>query len=289
MIYVDGKQFKFYNSCVTLGKFDGLHKGHMVLAGQVLKEKEKGRNTVLFTFDMPRKSIYSSFQKRDIIEKLGFDVCVVYPFDEATKNMSAASFVRDVLVKQLDTKKIVVGEDFCFGHEKSGNVRYLESVSGIYGFELSIIKKIKSGDEIISSTNIKKYLDMGDVHKASMLLGREYSIEGTVKKGEQIGRTIGFPTANIIPDEDIYLPKYGVYESEVIVDGKLFRGITNIGNRPTVNGKNTSVETYIKDFSEDIYGKIITVVLKKFIRPEQRFNSVDELKTQITVDLSCLC
>ncbi len=286
MICIDSREFKFSNTCITLGKFDGIHKGHMLLINKAVEysASHPDVSSVLFTFNMPRKSIYTGEQKREITSQCGIDIYVEYPFDEKTMNMSANSFIKDVLVSMAGVKAIVVGADFRFGHNREGDVDMLKKYAPVYGYEIEVCEKVADNGQIVSSTAIKEYLSKGDICNASKLLGRDYSIEGNVSSGKQLGRTIGFPTANIIPDDSIIMPRFGVYVSEVMVDGIVRPGVTNIGCRPTVNGDNVSVETFIKNFEEDIYGKKINVMLKKFIRPEKKFSNIDELKKQIMID-----
>ena len=289
MLCIDDRKFSFKNTVVTLGKFDGVHKGHMYLINKTLQEaKSMNCQSVLFTFDMARKSIYPISEKMEIIESMGMDVAIIYPFDIKTIEMSAVAFIEQVLVAQLGVRKIIVGEDFCFGHNRKGNVQMLEDYGKIHGFTVEKVTKLCLEDKTISSSLIKDYLAQGLVNEASNLLGRIYGVRGVVSAGKQLGRTIGFPTANIIPDENVIMPRYGVYKTQIAIDEKVYDGITNVGCRPTVNGDYVSVETYIKDFNEDIYDRQLQVKFLDFIRPEKRFESVEELKNQINKDLSHL-
>ena len=290
MKIICSRDFKLNNTCVTLGKFDGIHKGHRLLIDSAvayakdLCSKGIDAKSVVFTLDLARKSIYTMEKKLKLIEECGVDVCIVYPFDEMTMNMEAQDFIENVLVGQLGTKHIVVGEDFAFGHGRKGNVKMLRMFAEKSGYEVDVKEKISIDDNIVSSTFIKECLDKGDVKNAGKYLGRNYSIEGRVIHGKQLGRTIGFPTANIDISEDTIVPKLGVYDTRVYVDDKEYKGITNIGHRPTVDGGNVNVETNIFGFDKDIYGKTIKVDFVSFIRGEKKFASVDELKEQIKKD-----
>lgn len=289
MLCINDRLFNLKNTVVTLGKFDGVHKGHMYLINRAVQDaKDMNLQSVLFTFDLNRKSIYPPAEKLDIIKEMGIDVSIIYPFDSRTVEMSASTFIEQVLVGQLDVKKIVVGEDFCFGHNRKGNVKMLEDYGKIYGFSVEKVTKLRYEEGIISSSVIKDCLAKGLVKEASELLGRTYSIRGVVSLGKQLGRTIGFPTANIIPEENVIMPRFGVYKTQIIIDENVYAGITNVGCRPTVNGDYVSVETYIKAFNENIYDRQLQVNFLDFIRPEKRFETVDELKNQINKDLSHL-
>lgn len=289
MLYIVNRNFNMKNTCVTLGKFDGLHRGHMLLIDRAVKfSRENDLSSVLFTFDLNKKSIYSSENKKRIIEACGIDCCIVYPFDELTMNMEAQDFIKNILVEQLGVKKIIVGSDFCFGHNRKGNVAFLKENETRYGYKVDVVEKLSIDDNVVSSTYIKQMLENGCVTDVEKHLGRKYSIDGIVSKGKQLGRTIGFPTANIIPEKNILLPRLGVYSTEVVIGNTRKKGITNIGNRPTVNGDYVSIETFISDFNSDIYDQYIKVEFIEFIRPEMKFESLEALKEQINKDMATI-
>lgn len=248
--------------------------------------KKDGFKSVLFTFDMPRKCIYPKNQKLELIEKSGIDVCIMYPFDVRTAQMEPEEFIEQVLVGQLGIKQMIVGSDFCFGHNRRGNIHMLVDNAGIFGYDVEVAQKLRIDGRIVSSTLIKEFLSKGDIKNAVKYLGRNYVMEGVVTCGKKLGRTIGFPTANILPEDEVIMPRYGVYKTKVFVRGMVKPGITNIGCRPTVGGENVSVETFIKDFSGNIYGEKICVEFEYFIRPERKFATVDALKSQIYEDIS---
>lgn len=287
MELINDRFFKLNNTCVTLGKFDGLHKGHMTLINKTVEYcKKSGLKSVLFTFDMPRKCIYTNKQKNELIEESGIDYCIVYPFDSHTSKMEPEEFIENILVRSLGVKKIIVGSDFRFGHNRRGNVQMLLQYSAYFEYEVETVNKLSVDDRIVSSTLIKDYLMKGNIQEACRFLGRNYCIEGKVSAGQQLGRVLGFPTANIYPDNNVIMPKFGVYETKVYVSDEIIRkGITNIGCRPTVNGTHVSVETFIFDFEGDIYEQCIKIEFERFIRAEMKFSSINELKEQIKKDI----
>lgn len=284
------------DTVITLGKFDGLHSGHRVLVEALRKEKEKtGFKSVVFTFSrLPKEEIekkkqpflLSMEEKETLLEESGVDYVIEYPFTEEVRRMEAEDFVA-MLVEKLHVKVFVIGTDFSFGYEKRGNYGLLQSLSQNYGFRvLAFTKKQKQGEDI-SSTRIRNAILNGDIQTANELLGYPYFFEGEVQNGRKIGRTIGIPTVNLTPHERKLLPPFGVYASETVVDGKTYLSLSNIGKKPTVGDNNpVGLETYIFDFHEEIYGKPICVKLLQFIRGEKKFESVEELKQQIQLDIT---
>lgn len=296
MEYITGRtDFKLHNSAVTIGKFDGIHRGHQVLLNQILEQKKNGLNAVMFTFnfhpnnlfsDKEINTIYTEEEKHYILEQGGLDVLISYPFTKETAATEPEDFIKDVLIDKLDTKIIVVGADFHFGHKRRGNVDMLKEYSSTYGYEVIVFDKIGMEEEEISSSRIRSEIALGNMESANNMLGRPFSIIGTVMHGRKIGRTLGFPTINLIPPSNKLLPPNGVYASVTTIDGIKYPGITNIGYNPTV-GKTpeTRVETYIFDFDIDLYGKTVEVSLYKQEREEVKFASVEELKEQMQKDI----
>lgn len=296
MQYITGTtDFKFENTLVSLGKFDGMHKGHRKLIERLKSEKQEDQLTVVFTFDVPPKKIISGgaskciltkTEKKYIHESLNIDVLIEYPFNNETASMSPEEFVRDILVEKLGVKKIVVGNDFKFGKNRSGDISVLIDLGKVYGFSVIALEKEKYGSKDISSTLIKKEIEKGNVNIANEMLGYPYMVMGEVVYGARIGNTIGFPTINVIPSPEKILPLDGVYQTMVYVDELVYKGVTNVGYKPTVTDKKTrGVETYIIDFSGDLYGKKVKIQFEKFIREERKFNSLEELKNQIKKDI----
>ena len=289
------------DTIVTIGKFDGMHKGHKELISTIEKNNTDGLTSVLVTFeqDSNKEYIYTEEEKKEVVSELGLDAMVVYPFNEEFMNISAHDFIEKILVGSLGAKKIVVGSDFRFGKNRQGDIELLAKLSNKYGYELLVCEKISDSEGIeISSTNIREYIKNSEMQKVSEALGRDYSVSGTIVKGRQIGRTIGFPTINIYPEKNKIMPLNGVYKTEVEFEDECgnestldkinvvkHKGLTNIGKRPTIDSEQVvNVETYIYDFNEDVYGKIVRVYVKNFIRKEQKFHSIDELKLAIEND-----
>lgn len=281
-------------SVITIGNFDGLHKGHQVLIKEAVKSANtKGIKSVLFTFEnhpsnyfakSPIKNIITNKEKLNRVKRLGIDIVVMIPFDEYMTKISPIEFVKEILIEKLGAKKIVVGHDFTFARKKEGNTKLLEKLSNEYGFELEIINPIKINDIRVSSTYIRQLVAEGCVEKVKEYLGYNYEIKGQVIKCKQLGRTIGFPTANIEISDDLLIPRSGIYVTRVYVDGNVHYGATNIGYNPTVNGDKLSIETNILNFDEDIYGQVIKIEFLERIRDEKKFNSLDELKAQLKKD-----
>ena len=293
MQYITSSEFQIQNSAVALGKFEGIHLGHQLLLNEIKKQKEKGLNSVVFTFDIPPKAvlhadmrynqIYTKIERKRILEREGIDTLVEHPFTKEFAALRPEEFIRNVLIREMDVKAVVVGSDFHFGKKRSGNVETLRAAAEAYGFQLIVINKVqqKSGD--ISSTRIRKLIEYGMMEEAAVLLGRNFSIYGEVIHGKALGN---IPTANQKPDEKKLVPPNGVYFSLVHLDDKVYKGITNIGVKPTVEAvPEKGVETHIFDFSGDIYGKNIDVELLRFHRAEMRFDNVEELCAQMQHDI----
>ena len=286
------------NPVVTIGTFDGVHLGHQKIIEQLNLESEKiDGESVLLTFDPhPRivlfpenhgvKLIQTLDEKFQVLEKFNLKNVVVIPFTKKFSELSAIEFVQQILVGNLNANKVVIGYDHQFGRNREGNIEFLKSVSKKFRFEVIEIPA-KSIDEInISSTKIRDSLFRGDVETAKLFLSRPYQISGTVVKGNQLGRTIGFPTANVKIHSNLKLiPATGVYAVRVEINDKLYFGVLNVGNNPTVNASNqTHIEVYIFDFDKEIYGSSITLFFDKHLRNEQKFANLDELKKAISND-----
>ncbi|HHT57065.1 bifunctional riboflavin kinase/FAD synthetase [Herbinix luporum] len=288
--------FNIKNSAVTLGKFDGLHQGHQILIDKVLSLKEEGYTSVMFTFlyhpynlfsDNEIKLIFTEDEKKHILSQSGLDVLISYPFSHDTKNIEPEDFIKNILVEKLDAKLIVVGNDFRFGRNRRGDINMLKAMEDIYGFKVISFEKKRWEDTIISSSVIRNELQRGHMERVNNLLGRTYFIRGKVLDGRKIGRTIGMPTTNLLPPSNKLLPPCGVYTSRTIIDGVSYPGMTNIGYKPTVGKeKEKGVETYIFDFSKDLYGKEIDIELLEYVRPEIKFDSIEELKVKMEEDLT---
>lgn len=283
-------------TAVTLGKFDGLHRGHQKLVEQVRKYAGENVRSVVFSFDMQpffkergmeRKILMTNEERRFHLEGQ-VDYLIECPFTEAVHGMEAEDFIKDILVDRLHAEYIVVGTDFRFGHHKRGDAGMLRKYEDIYGYHLDVIEKEIYENREISSTFIKEEVEKGNMELAENLLGYPYTIEGTVVHGRELGRTLGFPTMNIRADESKLLPPRGVYVSSVRIQGKVYTGISNVGCNPTVSDKNIVViETFLFDYAGDAYGEKIEVGLYRFVRPERKFASVEELKQRVNQDIEC--
>lgn len=281
---------------VTIGKFDGRHKGHQKLLRELLRQREqKGLKAAVFTFAMAPSGVVSgkrqtvittNQERRSNMAKMGMDYLVEYPFNQEVAHMTPEAFVSEVLVRQMGARAVIAGPDCSFGYKGAGDAALLRKLSVKYGFEAVIIEKEKDEQRDISSTYVREELDRGNIEKANALLGEPYTIHGTVVHGNHIGGSLlGFPTANILPPPEKHLPCFGVYVSRVLVDGRSYGGVSNIGRKPTIQGENpVGVETFILGLNEDLYGKEIEVQLLNFERPEQRFENLEELRARIEQD-----
>lgn len=295
-IICDTTEFQIeQKSAIAIGKFDGIHKGHIELLSHIIRMKEQGMAAVAFTFH-PSAAVFfgqskgaeltTRYEKRQLFKGMGIDILVEFPLNDKTAATPPADFIKKVLVERMHAGYIAAGEDLSFGYKGLGNKELLIEMSGKYGYQVQIIGKIYYKDREISSTYVREEVEKGDMEMTSRLLGRYYSFEGQVERGNQLGRKLGMPTLNLYPDEEKLLPPKGVYYSRVRYKGCAYPGITNIGLKPTVNYENTiSVETYLYDFDRDMYGKKIVTELLQFKRPEQKFEGVEELKVQMERDI----
>lgn len=281
---------------VTIGKFDGRHKGHQKLLGRMLEfKRQKGYQTAVFTFDTApmarisgesQKVITTNQERRNNMAKMGIDCLVEYPFTSDVIHLSAEAFVKEILIGKMNAKAIVVGTDCGFGYQRSGNAQVLSRLSSKYGYELEVVVKEQDERRDISSTYIKEELAKGHMEKAARLLGEPYAIHGIVVHGNHVGGPVlGFPTVNILPPKEKFLPPFGVYVSKVTTEDGVYGGITNIGRKPTMEQDSpVGVETYLFGLDKDLYGQNIEVQLLNFERPEQKFDSLEALREQLERD-----
>lgn len=281
---------------VSIGKFDGVHRGHLKILEAMQEYKSRGMKLAIFTFSTPPASVFFKKQtdvlttkeeKRAIFETIGIDYLVEFPFDTKTAAITAEKFV-EFLVKQMNMKACVVGTDCRFGYRGQGNCKMLKEMSKEYQYDIRVIEKLVYNNHEISSTYIREAVETGNIPLANDMMSRPYEVSGVVVHGKQLGRTIGMPTVNLLPSSDKILPPNGVYFSEVVHDGRVYSSITNIGQKPTVspNEKVMGVESYLYDFSEDFYGEKIKVLLYEYVRSEMKFPSIEALKTQMERDIS---
>lgn len=290
------EQFLF--PVVTIGTFDGLHFGHKKILNR-LKEiaKKYGGETVVITFyphprmvlfpdDNDIKLLSSQEEKIMLLEKIGIDNLIIIPFSKEFSRLTSLDFVRNILVNKIGTKKLVIGYDHHFGKNREGSFEHLLEFGPVYGFDVEEIPEQDIDEVAVSSSKIRNSLLEGNVELANTFLERKYSLIGTVIKGDQVGRTLGYPTANVnIAFPHKLIPAFGVYLVEVIVAEKKYFGALNIGVRPTLINKKPQIEVYIFEFDQEIYGKKVEVLFIKKIRNEQKFSSLEELKNQIQLDV----
>lgn len=284
MKIITGLDFRLKNSSVSLGKFDGIHRGHRFLLQEVMRQEKLVPTAFTFEGSKEVPKIYTQQEKDWILEDMGIQQEVIFPFNEETKKMSPEEFIASILVERMDVKHICVGKDFHFGRNREGDIHTLEKFQEKYGYSLTTVSKLTDADGIISSTRIRGLMEQGKLSKVNELLGAPYFVMGTVLHGNALGRTMNMPTANILPQEDKKLLPFGVYATTVKVGKKLYNGVTNVGRKPTIGEYAAGVETYLMDFEEDIYGKNIQVFFHEFIRTEKKFETIEALQRQIEKD-----
>ncbi len=278
---------------VAMGVFDGVHRGHKkILKAAVAKARQiKGVSIVVTFWPHPRlqESLYSLEHRLGIFAELGIDLCVVINFTRHFSRISAADFVKKVLVDKLCAKYIYVGKDFRFGRNTQGSFVLLEELGKKYGFEAIGFAIVKHRGRAISSTLIRGIIKQGKIREAQALLGRPVSILGTVVKGTSLGRILGFPTANINPHHEV-IPAEGIYAVRIMFKRKKFMGACYIGKKPTVKApkKVTGVEVYILNFKGNIYGENLEIQFVRKIRPDKKFSSLETLSSQIRKDIICV-
>ena len=280
-------------TAVTVGKFDGLHLGHRELIRAAAGKKQEGLSPLVLLIDMNagagRKSILDSEEESGILSELGAEILIRVPFTPDFSEISAESFVTDILVSRLHAGTLISGEDFCFGKERRGNPAFLRSVSRELGFEYECLPRVFYKNAPVSSTRIRELLERGEIRDANACLGMSYSIAGSVIHGMHLASGLGFPTANILPPQEKLLPRFGVYRVFAKIGEKPFRGLANLGVKPTVPGERKALlEVYFPDYSGDLYGQTLTVSFDEFLRPEQKFPDLSSLRRQIAEDLRAL-
>lgn len=280
---------------LSLGMFDGVHLGHKSIIDELIKiGGENHLETAVLTFwPHPRfvfnpsenlKLLNTLEEKTFLMEKYNIENLFLKEFDEEFRNLTGEEFVRQILVEKLHVKYLIIGYDHSFGKNKSGNFELLQKLSQELGFEVEQMEAINIHENNISSTKIRKVLLDGNIREANEMLGYSYSVSGTVVHGKKIGRTIGYPTANIETDSIKLLPKKGAYIVEVLVKDQYYKGMLSIGTNPTVNGEKLTVEVYILDFEGDIYNEKITVKFRDFLHDEIKFEGLEKLIERLDED-----
>lgn len=283
-------------TAVAIGKFDGVHLGHRLLIEEILAQKAYGRKACIFTFDtMParlfgnrdEKELTTKDEKRKLFELMGVDILIEFPFNRETAGTLPEVFIREILCNKIRAKLIAAGTDISFGYKGVGDATLLSLLAPECGYEVRIIEKLMAEGKEISSTLIRDAIEKGDMQLAERLLGSPYTVRGEVLHGNHMGHSLGMPTMNLIPPADKLLPPNGVYYAGVLLNGIRYKGISNIGYKPTIEEteKVMGVETYLYGFDADAYGKEIEVFLYEFKRPEKKFESLEVLKTQVEKDI----
>jgi riboflavin kinase/FMN adenylyltransferase len=285
------------NAVVTIGTFDGVHLGHRKIIDRIKQlAKASGGETVILTFfphprmilhpeDQALKMINTMDEKAQLLEQLGVDHLIITPFSRDFSNQTAEEYIRDILVKKIGTKKIVIGYDHRFGKDRHGGLVELQQLAPVYGFEVIEIPEQDIHDVAISSTRIRNALLSDDIDLANEFLGYPFFVTGKVMRGDQIGRTIGYPTANILIEETYKLiPADGIFAVKVRVNGQEHKGMGYIGQRPTINGMTRNIEVNIFDFDQDIYSQSIRMEFLHFVRGDIKFTSLDDLTIQLGKD-----
>ncbi len=280
---------------VTLGKFDGVHKGHRKLISRVKEiARDHGWKTAVFTFQVsPQvcmgarrpKMLMTNEERREILRELDVDLLFECRFTEKIRSMEPEDFVREILLDRLRISAVVMGTDFHFGKDRKGDSEVMRQLGEKYGFLVEILPKEKYRGKEISSSYIREELAQGHMEKITELLGQPYFITGEIVHGRHLGHSLGFPTINQIPDPVKMTPPWGVYYSRTLVAGRWYQGISNIGIKPTVGGTAVGLETYLFDCTLDLYGQTARVELLSFRRPEEKFADINELKEQMDRDI----
>ena len=274
-------------TAVTIGKFDGLHRGHRRLVDRILEKKEQGLKSLLFAIDVSDRFILTRDERARFLEEKGLDYLVECPLSDWLRRTRAEAFIREILAGAFGAGYVAVGEDYRFGYERRGNGTMLEKAGHRYGFDVEIVPHEMDGRRKISSTYVREELLKGNMEKVAFLMGSAYYVEGEVVHGRGLGHKALLPTINVRPPREKLLPPDGVYVTCTRFPGGEWRGITNIGFKPTVGGETApGIETFLFDCDSDLYGQPCTTEFLHFIRPEQRFSSLEALRTRQKADLA---
>ncbi|GKX32021.1 riboflavin biosynthesis protein [Vallitalea longa] len=291
MKHIFGTDMKVGKSCIAFGQFDGLHKGHMAVIDELIKEKTSDSTSILLSLDyvcdsINEKVIYTEEEKELILRNSSIDLMLSYPFTADVKRMEPERFIKEILIDKLGAKTIVAGEKCRFGRDCKGSIMTLKHFESKYNYKVVCPKTVKYKGQAVTSKLIKDEICEGNINKANEFLGHAFKMIGEVVHGKAIGRTVGMPTANLKVADNKLMPQNGVYATLSEVDSKVVKGLTNIGLRPSVdNNDYITIETYLLDFSKDIYGKKIALDIHTYIRGVIKFSSIDEVKKQVDKDI----
>lgn len=283
-------------TAAAIGKFDGVHIGHRRLLEEILDRKADGLAACVFTFDPAPAVLFGGSdgrelttrdEKRVLFERMGVDILIEYPLNRGTAAMEPEIFAEEILAERMQVRFLAAGSDLSFGNKGRGDAALLRQLGPDLGFSVNIIDKVCVDGCQVSSTCVRKQVEAGNMELAECLLGMPYMIAGEVVTGNKLGRTLGFPTVNVLPGEGKLLPPNGVYFSKVRCRGKLYRAISNVGYKPTVTETQVmGVESYLYDFDQEVYGESIEVYLLAFRRPERQFEDIEALKKQLQEDIA---
>ena len=291
----DPRPARWYQPVLALGNFDGMHRGHLKIIERVRRgAEERGATSVAMTFDphpskivRPEKApplLMTHQQKLEALARGGMQGVAIVRFTPELAHWDPEMFVRSVLVEWLHVAEVWVGANFLFGHDRSGNFSLLRSLGARYGFRAEKIDPVRYKDFVVSSTRVRRLVSEGRLDEAGALLGHYYAVDGTVVNGQKRGRELGFPTANICPENEL-VPPAGVYATTMNIEGVAYPSITNIGLRPTFEaGESVVIETHVLDFDKDVYGQKVRLGFVQRLRDEKKFDGVEALKAQIEAD-----
>ncbi|MBR2527254.1 MAG: riboflavin biosynthesis protein RibF [Blautia sp.] len=282
---IKGEYPHLSGTALTLGKFDGIHRGHQKLVSHVLEKKQEGKKAVLFSIEASDRLILSHEERAAMLEDMGLDVLIECPLDDKFRRMKADVFVREILVGDLGAECVTVGEDFRFGFERKGNPELLLRLGAKYGFQTIVVPRMMDAHRKISSTYIREELKRGNMEKVGQLMGACFYATGKVTHGMGLGHRRLLPTINLIPPAEKLMPPHGVYFTRTWIAGRTYEGITNVGIKPTVGENMVGIETYLFDCKEDLYGLPCKVEFLHFSRREERFDSLDALRCQLFEDV----
>jgi riboflavin kinase/FMN adenylyltransferase len=293
MKLIQGTDLSVKHSCIAFGRFESMHRGHRLVINHLIEQEAKGLNSMILCLGKEKsedneltKEIYTIEEKAKLIEKNGPMYMVANPDSEVMDLMEPEDFVKEILIDRYDARVIVAGNNCRFGKSGAGNIEILRSLSGKYNFELICCEIEELEGKPISDDWVYREITEGDLETVGKLLGHPFTLWGKIIHGKALGRTVGMPTANMGLPEKKLIPKHGVYATLTEIDGEWFQGLTNIGLRPSVdNQTHVTVETFLLDFSKDIYGKEVRLELHHYIRGVKKFNNLEEVKQQVKLDI----
>ncbi len=293
MDHIRGTDFRFKETCVAFGRFDGIHVGHRAVIRKTVELADRCMSSVLLSLDFQpcglfgqETILYTEDEKARLLSGTGLDLMVSYPFTKETADGEAKEFIKKVLVGTLGARIVVAGTDCKFGKGRKGDADLLKHAAAQYGFEVVLVDMVGDGEGIVTDERVRAEISASNLDSAAELLGHPYTVIGPVKHGKALGRTAKMPTANVGFDKRKLIPPHGIYVTLTRIDGEPFRGLTIIGTRPTVdNFPYVTIETYLLDFSRDIYGKKIHLEIRAYVREIRKFRDLFEAKEQVDRDI----